>query len=124
MDMYILVVGFQAVFNHANVHLPWGPLKYLIVTPDFHHWHHASDAVALDKNYAAHYAFIDWIFGTAIRGQKGFPQAYGVVGDYMPDGFLRQQAFPFRRTPSLIRTKALCVNDWHYFCNTRCPSGH
>jgi sterol desaturase/sphingolipid hydroxylase (fatty acid hydroxylase superfamily) len=100
MDMYILVVGFQAVFNHANVHLPWGPLKYLIVTPDFHHWHHASDAVALDKNYAAHYAFIDWIFGTAIRGQKGFPQAYGVVGDYMPDGFLRQQAFPFRRTPS------------------------
>lgn len=76
----------------------WGPLKYLIVTPDFHHWHHSSEAIAIDKNYAAHYAFLDWIFGTAIRGQKGFPSAYGVVGDYMPDGFLRQQAFPFTST--------------------------
>src|SRR5581483_7980073 len=35
MDIYVIVVGFQAVFNHANVSLPWGPLKYLIVTPDF-----------------------------------------------------------------------------------------
>ncbi len=42
INAYIIIVGFQAVFNHANVHLPWGPLKYLIVTPDFHHWHHAS----------------------------------------------------------------------------------
>ena len=25
MDVYIIVVGFQAVFNHANVHLNWGP---------------------------------------------------------------------------------------------------
>lgn len=24
MNVYIIVVGFQAVFNHANVHLPWG----------------------------------------------------------------------------------------------------
>ena len=96
MDMYILVVGFQAVFNHANVHLPWGPLKYIIVTPDFHHWHHASDDVAIDKNYAAHYAFLDYLFGTAVRGQKGFPKAYGVLGDYMPDGFLQQQLSPFK----------------------------
>jgi len=96
MDVYIIVVGFQAVFNHANVHLPWGPLGWIIVTPDFHHWHHSSDDVAIDRNYAAHYAFIDRIFGTAIKGQKGFPEKYGVQGDYMPDGFLKQQMFPFR----------------------------
>jgi sterol desaturase/sphingolipid hydroxylase (fatty acid hydroxylase superfamily) len=97
MNAYILVVGFQAVFNHANVHLPWGPLKYLIVTPDFHHWHHASDDEAIDKNYAAHYAFIDYLFGTAVKSTRQFPEKYGVVGDYMPDGFVRQQLFPFRR---------------------------
>jgi len=97
MDAYIIIVGFQAVFNHANVHLPWGPLKYLIVTPDFHHWHHSSDDVAIDRNYAAHYAFLDHLFGTAIKGQTGFPEKYGVQGDYMPDGFLRQLAFPFRK---------------------------
>jgi sterol desaturase/sphingolipid hydroxylase (fatty acid hydroxylase superfamily) len=97
MDMYIVVVGFQAVFNHANVHLPWGPVKYVFVTPDFHHWHHSSDDVAIDRNYAAHYAFLDHLFGTAIKGQTGFPEKYGVQGDYMPDGFLKQLMFPFRK---------------------------
>lgn len=97
MDAYILVVGFQAVFNHANVHLPWGPLKYLVVTPDFHHWHHSSDDVAIDKNYAAHFAFIDYCFGTAVKINQQFPKNYGVVGDYMPEGFIRQQLFPFTR---------------------------
>lgn len=97
MNAYIIVVGFQAVFNHANVHLPWGPLKFVLVTPDFHHWHHASDDEAIDKNYAAHYAFLDHIFGTAVRSTKRFPEKYGVVGDYMPDGFVSQQLFPFRR---------------------------
>ncbi|WP_233843309.1 sterol desaturase family protein [Dyella sp. 2HG41-7] len=96
MNAYIIVVGFQAVFNHANVHLPWGPLKYIFVTPNFHHWHHASDDEAIDRNYAAHYAFLDYIFGTAVMSKNKFPQKYGVVGDYMPDGFIRQQLFPFR----------------------------
>ncbi len=101
MNAYIIVVGFQAVFNHANVHLPWGPLKYLIVTPDFHHWHHASDDEAIDRNYAAHYAFVDYLFGTAVKVPKNkpFPAKYGVVGDYMPDGFVNQQMFPFRARP-------------------------
>jgi sterol desaturase/sphingolipid hydroxylase (fatty acid hydroxylase superfamily) len=100
MNAYIIVVGFQAVFNHSNVHLPWGPLKYLIVTPDFHHWHHSSDDAAIDKNYAAHYAFLDHLFGTAVKTDQKFPEKYGVVGDYMPDGFVQQQLFPFKKQSS------------------------
>lgn len=95
MDVYIIVVGFQAVFNHANVSLPWGPLKYLIVTPDFHHWHHSSEREAIDRNYAAHFAFLDYLFGTAVQSERRFPEKYGVLGDYMPDGFIKQQMFPF-----------------------------
>ena len=99
MDTYIIIVGFQAVFNHANVRLPMifsrAPLKYFVVTPDFHHWHHSSEQLALDRNYAAHFAFIDYLFGTAVKSDQRFPDKYGVLGDYMPDGFLRQQVFPF-----------------------------
>jgi sterol desaturase/sphingolipid hydroxylase (fatty acid hydroxylase superfamily) len=95
MDTYIIIVGFQAVFNHANVHLPWGPLKYVLVTPDFHHWHHSSEKAALDKNYAAHFAFLDYLFGTVAKTPTAFPEHYGVLGDYMPAGFIRQQMFPF-----------------------------
>ncbi len=98
-DIYIVIVGFQAVFNHANVRVPSifakAPLKWLIVTPDFHHWHHSSEREAIDRNYAAHFAFIDYIFGTAVKSDRRFPGKYGVLGDYMPPGFVRQQLFPF-----------------------------
>jgi len=96
IDTYIIIVGFQAVFIHANIHLSWGPLKYLIVTPNFHHWHHSSEEEAIDRNYAAHFAFLDYLFGTAVKTTREFPKEYGVVGDYMPEGYLKQQAFPFR----------------------------
>jgi sterol desaturase/sphingolipid hydroxylase (fatty acid hydroxylase superfamily) len=95
LDAYILVVGFQAVFNHANIHVNWGPLRHVIVTPDFHHWHHSSDDEAIDRNYAAHFSFIDRFFKTAVDSEKQFPEKYGVVGDYVPDGFVKQQLFPF-----------------------------
>ena len=101
INAYIIIVGFQAVLNHANVHFPWGPLKYLIVTPDFHHWHHSSDTEAIDRNYAAHYAFLDYLFGTAVKSAKRLPEKYGVVVDYMPDGWVAQQSFPFKAKPTV-----------------------
>jgi sterol desaturase/sphingolipid hydroxylase (fatty acid hydroxylase superfamily) len=95
INAYVVIVGFQAVFNHANVQINFGWLKYIIVTPQFHHWHHASDEAGIDKNYAAHFSFIDYLFGTAVKGQDEWPEGYGVKGDYMPDGLLKQQMFPF-----------------------------
>jgi sterol desaturase/sphingolipid hydroxylase (fatty acid hydroxylase superfamily) len=95
IDAYIVIVGFQAVFNHANVSVRLGPLRYLIVTPNFHHWHHSQDDEAIDKNYAAHFAFLDHLFGTAVQSDRKWPDRYGVVGDYVPDGFWKQFKFPF-----------------------------
>lgn len=95
IDAYIVIVGFQAVFNHANVSVRLGPLRYVIVTPNFHHWHHSQDQEALDRNYSAHYAFIDYLFGTAVKSTKLWPERYGVLGDYVPNGFLKQLKFPF-----------------------------
>lgn len=95
IDAYIVIVGFQAVFNHANVSVRLGPLRYVIVTPNFHHWHHSQDQEALDRNYAAHFAFLDYVFGTAVKTDKPWPKNYGVLGDYVPNGFFKQLKFPF-----------------------------
>lgn len=95
IDAYIVIVGFQAVFNHANVSVRLGPLRYVIVTPNFHHWHHSQDQEALDKNYAAHFAFLDHLFGTAVKADREWPKDYGVLGDYVPNGFIKQFQFPF-----------------------------
>ena len=95
IDAYIIIVGFQAVFNHCNVDVRLGPLRYFVVTPNFHHWHHSQDREALDRNYAAHFAFIDYLFGTAVNAERKWPTQYGVLGDYVPNGFLKQVGFPF-----------------------------
>lgn len=95
IDVYVVIVGFQAVFNHANVDVRLGPLRYVLVTPNFHHWHHSRDTEAVDRNYAAHFAFLDYLFGTAVTADRKWPARYGVIGDYVPLGFFAQQAFPF-----------------------------
>lgn len=97
IDAYIVIVGFHAVLIHANVDLRLGPLRHVFVTPAFHHWHHAQDDEAIDRNYAAHFSFIDRLFGTAVQSPRTWPRRYGVVGDDVPPGLWRQTLHPFRR---------------------------
>jgi hypothetical protein len=37
----------------------------------------------------------DNAFGTAVKSDREWPEHYGVVGDYVPNGFFKQLAFPF-----------------------------
>jgi len=57
-------ISVQSVLIHSNIKVNLGWLRYVIVTTQFHHWHHASDAEAIDKNYAAHTPIFDLLFGT------------------------------------------------------------
>ncbi len=59
------------------------------------YWTHRACHDAIDRNCAARFAFIDHLFGTAVQSDRQWPQRYGVVGDDVPDGFLKQLAFPF-----------------------------
>jgi lathosterol oxidase len=93
---YLVFVAFQAVFLHANVRLRFGPLRWVLATPEFHHWHHAAEREAMDKNFAVHLPALDWLFGTAWLPER-WPARYGIAGDPVPDGWLRQLAWPFGR---------------------------
>lgn len=77
VDTFIIIGGLQAVLNHSNIRLDLGPLGRIFVSPNFHHWHHSSDARAINRNYAAHFAFLDRIFGTAME-EAGWPMDYGL----------------------------------------------
>lgn len=94
---YIVWAGFQAGLVHSNFGLNFGPLKYLIATPLFHHWHHGSDREAIDINYAAHLPVLDRLFGTYHMPTDRWPEHYGVVGDPLPKGIWRQFLYPFQR---------------------------
>lgn len=96
---YVLWVGVQSLLIHSNTRIPFGPLRYLFTTPHFHHWHHAADAEAIDKNYAANLPVIDMLFGTYINNSGRWPKTYGVVGKPLPKGFLAQHLYPFIAEP-------------------------
>jgi sterol desaturase/sphingolipid hydroxylase (fatty acid hydroxylase superfamily) len=92
---YLVFVSFHAVFIHANVRFRFRPIEWLIVTPRFHHWHHAAAPEAVDRNFAIHLPVIDRLFGTRYFPDGRWPDAYGLAGPPMPEGWLRQLVRPF-----------------------------
>ena len=50
---YLVFVSFHAVFIHANVRWRFPYLRWVLSTPEYHHWHHTSDEEGIDKNFAS-----------------------------------------------------------------------
>ena len=92
---YVVWVGIQSVLIHSNTRLRFGWLEHFFVTPHFHHWHHAADAEAIDRNYAASLPILDRLFGTYVGASERWPERYGVVGKPLPQGFFGQLLYPF-----------------------------
>ena len=98
-SVYILFVSIHAVLIHANTSINFGFLKYLLVTPQFHHWHHCEDPAHYGKNFAIHFPLIDKVFGTYYLPGNAWPAATGVREGSYPKGYLKQLTHPFRRNP-------------------------
>lgn len=99
LNAYVILVGVQAVVAHSNLRLNLGWLENLIVTPRYHHWHHARHEDYMYVNYAIHLPLVDMLMGTFKPGPKGqWPEEYGVMKlETVPQGFWRQSWMPFGR---------------------------
>ena len=93
---YLVFATFHTVFIHANVRWRWPGLRWLVTTPEFHHWHHTSDEEGIDKNFAIFLPAIDRVFGTA-HMPGHWPRRYGTAKFQPPETWLGQLAYPFRR---------------------------
>lgn len=93
---YLIFGAFQAIFIHSNVRFRFPYLRWLIATPEYHHWHHSNDDEARNKNFAGQFPILDWIFGTIYLPAEKSPSTYG-INEAMPSGFWAQMKFPFRR---------------------------
>jgi lathosterol oxidase len=98
LNAYIILVGIQAVLAHANLRWNFGWLEYVLVTPRYHHWHHARHADYIDVNYAIHLPLVDMLMGTFKRPPaSAWPEEYGVMKlETVPNGILAQTLMPFR----------------------------
>jgi sterol desaturase/sphingolipid hydroxylase (fatty acid hydroxylase superfamily) len=88
-------VTLLALFQHANVRLRFPGVRWVINTPEWHHWHHAIDDDARDKNFGL--PVVDKLFGTAYLPKDRRPVGFGTRSPVPADGYLRHLAYPFTR---------------------------
>jgi sterol desaturase/sphingolipid hydroxylase (fatty acid hydroxylase superfamily) len=93
LGAFVVLTTLQAIFIHANVRLTFGPLRWLIATPQFHHWHHAREPEAYNSNFAGEFPAVDALFGTLYLPAHRWPARYGIDADE-PVGYLRQLVWP------------------------------
>jgi len=94
---YIPFLTFYAVFIHANVSWGLGRLGGFIASPKFHRWHHTSEDEGLDKNFAGLFPWIDRLHGTYYMPEGRLPATFGLKNQHVPEGFIGQLLYPFRR---------------------------
>ena len=93
---YLVFISFHAIFIHANVRFRFPYFRWLLATPEFHHWHHSSEKEAWDKNFAAFLPIYDVIFKTAHLPDH-LPKKYGTTANTkIPEGFVAQLVYPLQ----------------------------
>ena len=85
-------------FNHSNLNVSWGPLRYLLNSPKMHLWHHDFDGGQhTTKNFGIIFSCWDWMFGTAYMPDEP-PARLGFPGvESYPKNFFAATAWPLGR---------------------------
>ncbi|MFQ5564898.1 MAG: sterol desaturase family protein [Paracoccaceae bacterium] len=96
--IYAFIYQWQTLLVHSNVKIDFGPFKWLLASPQFHHWHHGNQPEAYNTNFAAQLPFIDLIFGTFHLPEKRMPEKYG-IDEELPDYYHQQFIYPFIKKP-------------------------
>lgn len=94
-----IVNGLWGVFLHSNTRLRFKRLRYVVATPEYHHWHHSADPQHYNTNYSL-FPWIDKAFGT-YHQPNDRAMEFGVP-DYDPRGYVSQMIEPFRRKKPMV----------------------
>lgn len=89
-------------FNHSNVKLSLGYLKYIFNNPQMHIWHHAY-TVPKDNTHGVNFGLTlsiwDFLFGTSYIEKNGRDVKLGFPKmDRFPKDFIRQNMYGFKKS--------------------------
>lgn len=99
---HAFIYCWHSYLLHSNVRIKFGPFKWVVASPEYHHWHHANEREAYDKNYAAQLSLLDKLFRTLYLPHGKTPEKYG-IDEPVPGGYLAQLIVPFRRKIDFLR---------------------
>ena len=96
-DVVVILVWaiFETIypkFYHANIRLNLGLLRYILVTPQSHRVHHASEAPYRDKNFGFTFSIWDRLFGTHYKDDNDYPVSGVHDHGYQPENRTTPQA--------------------------------
>ena len=97
-------ITLLAIFQHANVRIRFPVLRWIVPTPEWHHWHHAIDEEARDKNFGL--PVVDKIFCTAHMPKGRHPTGFGTHSPVPQAGYLQHLAYPFTKRADLTNELA------------------
>ncbi|PKA96515.1 sterol desaturase/sphingolipid hydroxylase (fatty acid hydroxylase superfamily) [Flavobacteriaceae bacterium MAR_2009_75] len=99
------VVHFMAIaighFNHSNIKITWGPLKYIFNNPVMHLYHHAYTLPEgrYGVNFGISLSMWDYLFKTNYIPENSGKVPLGFEGDVeVPKHFLGQLFYGFRKS--------------------------
>lgn len=98
VHLFTIIVGH---FNHSNLYLPLGPLKYLFNNPQMHIWHHARDLPKNHRygmNFGLTLSVWDYLFRSAYlpRDGRDIPLGFHDMKQF-PKSFWGQMLHGFRK---------------------------
>ncbi len=96
VHLFALAIGH---FNHSNIKVPLGPLKYVFNNPQMHIWHHAKK---MPHNYGANFGISlslwDYLFRTNYIPHDGCDEPLGFEHvEEFPDNFKDQVLYGFKK---------------------------
>jgi sterol desaturase/sphingolipid hydroxylase (fatty acid hydroxylase superfamily) len=121
IGVFALLYHWQSVLIHSNLRIKFGPLRLLLASPEFHHWHHSNDREARDRNFAGQLPFLDAVFGALHMPVGRMPASYGLDRP-MPQRYAFQLLYPFisqsgeqfrSEETAEVRVKRLSLNAMH-----------
>ncbi len=104
IDDFFVLHAFTVLIghlNHANVHITYGPFKYILNNPAMHIWHHAKTMPPSHPygiNFGISLSLWDYLFGTAHIPYDGrdIPLGFKDIEKY-PQDFWGHMLAPFRK---------------------------
>lgn len=90
-------------FIHMNIRVNFGPVNYLVVTPQVHRIHHSVEPRHRDKNFAAFLPLWDMLFGTYHRVEAKHSPEVGLSSGERIENLWVAVISPFREWLARLR---------------------
>ncbi len=100
MGAIIINKGMNYI-THMNCNLKFSkPLRYIIASPHYHRWHHATKKEAYNTNFCGSFPFLDLLFGSYYHPEE-LPDKYGLSPaeqrNFPAKSYLGWMIYPFKR---------------------------